>query len=35
MWVIQLIAFQLIAGVILATVCLLIWKLTNPGKKPW
>ena len=35
MWVIQLIAFQLIAGVILATACLLIWRLTNRGKKPW
>jgi hypothetical protein len=35
MWVIQLIAFQLVAGAILAAACLLIWKLTHKGEKPW
>jgi len=33
MWVIQLIAFQLIAGAVCVTVCYLVWRLTNPGKK--
>ena len=35
MWVIKLIAFQLVAGIVLTTACLLIWKAMNPGKKPW
>ena len=35
MWVIQLIAFQIIAGIICAAICLLIWKLSHKGEKPW
>ncbi len=35
MWVIKLIAFQLVAGFVLTSICLLIWKITHPGQKPW
>jgi hypothetical protein len=35
MWVVQLIAFQIIVGYVLTTVCFLIWKATHRGEKPW
>jgi hypothetical protein len=35
MWVVQLIAFQIIAGYVCTTVCYLIWRVSNPGQKPW
>jgi len=35
MWVVLLIVFQVVAGVVLATVNLLIWRLAHPGQKPW
>ena len=35
MWVMKLILFQLFAGIVFTTACLLIWKATHPGQKPW
>jgi hypothetical protein len=34
-WLFQLIAAQLIFGYVLVCIMYLIWRLTNPGKKPW